>query len=503
MKINTVVLLIICVFMVDLSVAQDVGTKKPNVLLILVDDLKPALGAYGDKTAISPNIDKLADHGMRFDMAYSNQAVCAPSRLNLMLGSRSTSTGFYRFGIDFRDFYPNAVTLPQHFMNNGYHVESMGKVFHIGHGNTNDERSWSVPHHAEKVIEYIVPESTDRQLTREEAFFQNTRLHIKDLGPIKNLPRGAAWESPDVLDEAYADGRIARHAIDRLRSLSKSEKPFFMAIGFARPHLPFSVPKKYWELYDPAGLPMPEYEDFPKNAPAWATKRKGEITNFKPVPEEHTNYPDELKRNLIHGYYASVSYMDAQLGKVMQELTRLGIEDNTIIVLWGDHGWHLGDHGSWTKHTNYEQATRIPLIISAPGITTPGSSTDQLVETVDIYPTLAELAGLPPPRMEQPIDGISLVPVTRDPLLKTRDHAYHAYPKAGRMGQAIRTERYRLVVWSKMNEPNENPIIELYDYWEDPLETRNSASKNKNVVKKLREILESHPTPKADARNKK
>ena len=221
MKINTAVLLIICVFVSDLSDAQQVGTKKPNVLLILVDDLKPALGAYGDKTAISPNIDKLADHGMRFDMAYSNQAVCAPSRLNLMLGSRSTSTGFYRFGIDFRDFYPNAVTLPQHFMNNGYHVESMGKVFHIGHGNTNDEESWSVPHHAEKVIEYIVPESTNRQLTREEAFFQNTRLHIKDLGPIKNLPRGAAWESPDVLDEAYADGRIARHAIGRLGSLSK------------------------------------------------------------------------------------------------------------------------------------------------------------------------------------------------------------------------------------------------------------------------------------------
>ena len=201
--------------------AEKESDNKPNVVMILVDDLKPNLGVYGDEIAISPNIDKLANMGVRFDMAYANQAVCASSRYNLMLSSRSTSTGLYTFGKEFRDVYPDAITLPQHFQKAGYHTESMGKVFHIGHGNTNDEASWSVPHHEDKVIEYLVPESNNRELTREEALFNNSRKYFKDLPPIRELPRGAAWESPDVLDDAYADGRIATHAIDRLRKFNK------------------------------------------------------------------------------------------------------------------------------------------------------------------------------------------------------------------------------------------------------------------------------------------
>ncbi|MCB0628941.1 MAG: sulfatase, partial [Lewinella sp.] len=313
-------------------------SEKPNVLFILVDDLKPNLGIYGDPIAISPNIDELARMGTRFNKAYCNQAVCGPSRYNLLLGARSTSTGFYNFGKQFRDLYPNAVTLPQYFMNHGYHTESMGKVFHIGHGNTNDEASWSIPHHKEKVIEYLLPESTHRQLTREEAFFENTRMYLEDTPSNKQLPRGAAWEMPDVVDEAYADGRVARHAIDRLRELAKSDQPFFMAVGFARPHLPFCVPKKYWDLYDPGQLPMPEFEEAPANAPDFAGKRNGEISQFKPIPETTDGpYEKTLTRQLIHGYYASLSYMDTQLGKVIDELKRLGLDKNTIIVLWGDH----------------------------------------------------------------------------------------------------------------------------------------------------------------------
>lgn len=471
--------------------------KKPNIVMILVDDLKPALGVYGDKTAISPNIDKLAKMGMRFNLAYANQAVCAPSRYNLMLGSRSTSTGFYFFGNDFRKSYPNAVTLPQYFKNAGYHTESMGKVYHIGHGNDNDIASWSVPHHEDKVIEYIDPKSTDRKLTREEVFFQNTRKYYKNVPKMKDIPRGAAWENPDVLDGAYADARVANHAINRLRILNDNKnKPFFLAVGFARPHLPFSVPKKYWDLYNPDKLPMPEFEKDPEGTPKFAIKRKMELTNFKPIPNIKGVLNKELKTKLIHGYYASVSYMDAQVGKVIEELERLNILENTIIVLWGDHGWHLGDHGSWTKHSNFEQATRIPLLFAGKGIAT-NSQTNQLAETVDVYPTLVELASLPKPKTSQPFDGISLAPVLKGYTKSVDNHVYHSFPKRGGklIGQAIRTERYRMVRWTNIVDKNAQPIYELYDYKEDPLETKNHANFKPEIVEKLERILNDHPQP--------
>ncbi|WP_394706752.1 sulfatase [uncultured Draconibacterium sp.] len=474
--------------------------QKPNVLLLLVDDLKPTLGIYGDPTAHSPNIDQLAAKGITFKHAYCNQAVCMASRYNLMLGARSTSTGIYNFGTQFREVYPDAVTLPQYFMNAGYHVEAMGKVYHVGHGNSNDIASWSVPHHEEKVVEYILPESTSRQLTREEAFFQNSKMFIEDLPSNKLLPRGAAWECTDVLDEAYADGRIARHAINRLRILSKDpEQPFFLAVGFARPHLPFCVPKKYWDMYDPAELPMPEFEDFPEDSPECSHKRRGEITQFKPIPEnEEGIYPNSLKRKLIHGYYASMSYMDAQLGKVVEELERLGLDDNTIIVLWGDHGWHLGDHGIWTKHTNFEQATRIPIVFVAPGVTKAGTSTEQLAETVDIYTTLADLAGLDKPNGPQPIDGASLVPVLKDSNARVKDHIYHSFIKMGYLGEAIRTEQYRMVRWTNIKDATKEVLYELYDYENDPNETQNLAAKNLLKVKELEEMLNSHPKAKTN-----
>lgn len=352
------------------------AAERPNVLLILVDDLKPTLGCYGDVHAKSPNIDALATRGMRFDLAFCNQAVCAPSRFTLMLGSHSTSTGLYGLGSQLRQIVPDAVTMPQHFARHGgYHTQSLGKVFHIGHGNYGDPDSFIAPHFKEKVIEYVDPASTDGgKLTREEAYFTNQKL-----GQIRSLPRGAAFESPDVDDTAYADGRVALETIRRLRQAKKRREqdgtPFFIAAGFARPHLPFSAPKKYWDMYDPATLPMPQYEDLPTDAPAVAGKRGGEITNYKPCPTDRSaEFSDELKRQLIHGYYASTSFVDAQIGKVIDELDRACLADSTIIVLWGDHGFHLGDLGIWTKHTNYEQANRIPILIAAPGVTMPGFS---------------------------------------------------------------------------------------------------------------------------------
>ncbi|SFB90443.1 iduronate 2-sulfatase [Parapedobacter composti] len=472
---------------------SDVGLvkKHPNVLLILVDDLRPAIGAYGDPVALTPHIDQLAARAIRFDRAYSNQAVCAPSRYNLMLGSRSTSTGIYDFGRDFRDYYPDAVTLPQYFKQHGYHTESMGKVFHIGHNTYDDTASWSVPHHKDLVIEYVDPASKAAGTTREEALFSNM-----EWGYSRSLPRGLAWESPDVADDAYADGRIANRAVERLRALkSQSEGAFFLAVGFARPHLPFSVPKKYWDMYDENTLPLPQHVARPEGAPPYAVKYGDEIDQYAPVPAKVTEepFPDSLARKLIHGYYAGVSYVDAQIGKVLDELAALGLDENTIVVLWGDHGYLLGEMGMWTKHVNYELANHIPLVISAPGVTRAGSHTDQLTETVDIYPTLVELAGLPAPDVGQPIDGISMVPVLNDPESQIRDHVYHCFPRGGYLGRAIRTDRYRMVAWKKIGDPAASPEYELYDYRDNHLELKNIAGQHPEIVAKLCAILARHP----------
>jgi iduronate 2-sulfatase len=472
---------------------QCFSADKPNVLLILVDDLKPAIGCYGDTAAKTPNIDRLIGRGMRFDMAYCNQAVCAPSRFTLMLGSHSTSTGLYGLGSSLRQLVPNAVTMPQHFSKHGYRTESLGKVFHIGHGNNGDPASFSVPHFKDKVIEYLDPKSTNGgKLTREEALFTNQKL-----GQIKSLPRGAAFENPVANDVDYADGRVAEETIRRLQAASKRRKegdvPFFIAAGFVRPHLPFSAPKKYWDMFDPESLPLPEYEDHPAGSPKVARKRGGEIKAYTPVPVEGEIGP-KLKRRLIHGYYASTAFVDAQIGKVVNELDRLDLAKNTIVVLWGDHGFHLGDLGVWTKHTNYEQANRIPIAFVGPGIDA-GSSTNQLTETVDIFPTLAELAGLPKPTGPQPIDGKSLVSVLNNPKARVRNHAFHAYPKA-KLGRAIRTERFRFVEWKRPHEDVSKAVYELYDYSVDSFERKNVIAEHPDVVVKMKATLATYPQPK-------
>ena len=469
------------------------GQDRPNILLLLVDDLKPALGCYGDRWAITPNIDRLAAQGVRFESAYCNQSVCAPSRNTLLLGVRSTTLGVYSLGRNFRQAAPDAVTLPQYFMNHGYRTEAVGKVLHTGHGNHEDLASWSVAPQLEKVVEYLLPEnSAGGRLTREDAFFTNQML-----GKVGSLPKGAAWESTDVPDRAYADGRIAEEGIRRLRAASRRpDQPFFLALGFVKPHLPFTAPQKYWDQHDPKKFTIAPDQTHPEGAPNWAGKRGGEIVNYTPLTVENLR-EDAMQRKLLHGYYATSTFVDAQIGKVLNELERLGLESNTVIVLWGDHGWHLGDHGYWTKHTNYEQANRIPIIVVAPGRgLAAGRSTRQLTESVDLFPTLAELAGLPEPNVPQGLDGLSLAPVLRDPSHEIRDHAYHCYPRRGRMGRAIRTERYRLVEWRSVATPDAPAEYELYDYVDDPGEKRNLSSERPGVVAQLAEILARHPAAK-------
>jgi iduronate 2-sulfatase len=471
--------------------------ERPNILLILVDDLKPAIRAFGDPLAITPNIDRLTARGTRFELAYANQAVCAPSRMNLMIGARSTSTGIYDFGQNLRDYLPDAVTMPQYFMAAGYRTESLGKIFHIGHNTVGDPQSWSTPPYKDHVIEYVSPEGKALGKTREAALFNEFEIPQGDIWPYaRTLGRGLAWESPDVPDEAYADGRVAAKAVTRLGELKALGQPFFLAVGFARPHLPFSVPKRYWDKYDRAKLPLPSFERLPVGAPAFAGKVGGEIVAYAPIDENtpEAQYPEELKRTLIHGYYAGVSYVDAQIGKLMAELDRSGLSKNTIVVLWGDHGYHLGDHAIWTKHTNYEQATRLPLVFAGPGIGA-GKVTRQLAETVDIYPTLAALAGLQRPAGPQPIDGADLTPVLHDPAARVRGYAYHAYPRPSRIGQAIRTERYRLVRWTQ--EQTGARDYELYDLVGDPLETRNVAATQPGIRGRLEALLDAQPKPRS------
>ncbi len=470
----------------------------PNVLLICVDDLKPALGCYGDKLAKTPNIDRLAARGIVFERAYCNQAVCSPSRNALLTGLRSQTLGIYDLGTNFRQSVPDAVTLPQHFKQHGYRSEGLGKIFHVGHGNHEDPASWSVPHWRANVVAYALSESKAKKgQTREEALFSNKSA--------KGLPRGAAYEAADVPDNAYPDGALADEAIRRLHAAAKkSDEPFFLAVGYVKPHLPFCAPKKYWDLHDPAAFELAKRQTPPDGAPAYAPQFGGELRQYAGMPEQGPIPPD-LQRKLIHGYYAATSYMDAQVGRVLAELDRLKLAENTIVVLWGDHGWHLGDHGIWCKHTNYEQAAHIPLIIAAPQVTKSGSRTASLVESVDIYPTLCELAGLPLPESKPELDGRSFSAVLRDPAATTKDAIFHVYPRSPRnqgqlIGRAVRTDRFRLVEWKKPGAPADTAELELYDYQADPAETRNLAAEQPERVKALLAILAKQPEARPQIR---
>ena len=470
------------------------ATVKPNVLLICVDDLKPLLGCYGDKRIQTPNLDRLASRGILFERAYCNQAVCAPSRNTLLTGIRSTTLGIYDLGTNFRQSIPDAVTLPQYFKQNGYRAEGLGKIFHVGHGNHEDPASWSVPHFSVKSIAYAFPENhTNQTLTREEALFANQT----DVG---KLPRGAAFECADVSDDTYPDGILANETIHRLQSArTRTNEPFFMAVGFVKPHLPFCAPKKYWDLYDRAAFNLPTLRTPPEGAPRFAPSGWGELRQYSDIPETGP-LTDEQARTMIHGYHAAVSYVDAQIGRVLDELNRLNLTTNTIIVLWGDHGWHLGDHGFWSKHTNYEEATRIPLLIVAPGVTKPETRTKTLTESVDLYPTLCDLAGLPKPKLPQSLEGQSLLPVLEKPSHNHKAAVFHAYPRNRRgediLGRAVRTERYRLVEWKKPGAASDTADLELYDYQTDPLETKNLANEQPEVVTRLRALLAEQPEAK-------
>ena len=484
---------------------------RPNVLLICVDDLKPALGCYGDALARTPNIDRLAKRAVLFERAYCNQAVCSPSRNSLLVGLRPQTLGIYHLETNFRHARADAVTLPQYFKQHGYRTQSLGKVFHVGHGNQDDTASWSVPSWKPDAAAYALAESRPGAARRAQRAARANQNGAANQGGNQRRAKGAAYEAADVPDNTYGDGALTDEAIVRLRAAaagatadensspadSASGAPWFLAVGFVRPHLPFVSPQKYWDQFDRGKFELAKLQTPPIGAPSYAPQFGGELRNYLGMPKSG-RLDDELQRTLIHGYYAAASYMDAQVGRVLDELERLGLAENTIVVLWGDHGWHLGDHGIWCKHTNYEQAARIPLLISAPSAATSaaaGVTSASLVESVDLYPTLCQLAGLTIPAG---LDGRSFVGTLRDPSAPARDYATHVYPRVGLnqqklLGRAVRTARYRLVEWKAFGAAPESAELELYDYTSDPLETENLAAQQPAVVAELRALLAQQP----------
>jgi arylsulfatase A-like enzyme len=442
--------------------AQTAPPDKPmNVLFIAIDDLKPAIGAYGDKHAKTPGLDRLANEGIVFQNAYCQQAICAASRASILTGMRPDKTRVWDLVTDFRQVNPNSVTIPQYFKQMGYETAGMGKIFHKeSAGPGHDAPSWTVPYRDAKSPMYVLP------------FVPNER------------GRGPAVECADVPDDTYHDGKLTGMAIQLLDSLSKNNKPFFLAVGYLKPHLPFVAPKKYWDMYKRNQFELAPFQKKATNSPDLAYHASGELKFYNDIPpfdsyseDELKHLPDEKQLELIHGYYAATSYMDAQVMKLLEELDRLKIRENTIIVLWGDHGWHLGDHGLWNKHSNFEQAARVPLIMSVPGKPA-GIRANGMCEFVDVFPTLCDLTKLPIPKY---LDGISLVSAINNPAVKLREYALSQYPRGkDKMGYSIRTDRFRYTEWfsggfltNKEYGPNLVIAAELYDYQNDPLETKN------------------------------
>ena len=456
-------------------------TKPLNVLFIAVDDLRPEINASGSKLIKTPNLDRIAAKGTTFDRAYCQQAVCSPSRSSLMTGRRPDATRVWDLETHFRTALPDAVTVAQHFKNHGYHTMSMGKIFH---GGFDDPKSWSVPSQYPKSPQYA---------SEAALKMQSDPANIDK----KGRARGPAVEDADVPDDTYADGKIARLAVKTLGELKQSSKPFFLAVGMAKPHLPFVAPKKYWDLYDPKEIYVPAFQKLPAGAPGFVGHNNSELRSYGDIPN-NGEIGDDLARRLRHGYYAATSYMDAQVGLVLDALEKEGLAQNTVIVLWGDHGWQLGEHGLWHKHTNFELSARAPLLISMPGQKSVGRKSASLAEFIDIYPTLADLCGLPKPK---DIEGVSLKPILDDASAQVRPVAISQYPRqdAGKslMGYSIRDERWRLTLWRDRKD-NTIHATELYDEANDPHETVNVAAKTEHaeVIARLTKFL---PPPIAPA----
>lgn len=445
--------------------------QKTNVLFIIVDDLRPMLGCYGDSIAITPNIDKLASRGTVFKRAYCQEAVCNPSRASIMTGLRPNTTKVWDLKTHFREALPHVITLPQWFKQHGYRTQSIGKIYHDPAA-LKDPISWSVPETmgvTTKFGKYVL----DSNLAQEHGW------------------KSTATERANAPSVAYIDGMVNDAAIQILNKIK--DKPFFLAVGYRRPHLPFSAPEQFWALYDRKKLPMPVNPKPPVNVPRLALTNSRELRGYTDVPDSGAISYDETQK-LLHGYYASISFVDSLVGRLLHELDQLGLTKNTAIVFVSDHGYHLGEEGLWGKCTDFEAGTRVPLIIASPSQKQKGTKTNALVELVDIYPTLTDVSGLAIPKG---LEGISIKPLLDNPDITWKKAAFSQFPRPWPykkepkiMGYTVRTNNFRYTEWQDF-KTGKIKARELYDHRNDSLETDNVVSKKKyqHQVKKLHQLL--------------
>ncbi|MFY0644645.1 MAG: sulfatase [Bacteroidia bacterium] len=482
---------------------KKVEERKPyNVLFVSIDDLGPNLGVYNNEYIHSPVLDSFASQSTTFMQAFCQAAVCAPSRASLMTAIRPDSSHVWHLGDKFREINPDAVTMPQWFSKHGYYTVCIGKIFH---NYMPDSSSWDEPDL--RPAPYLKPEWLKRD---GETFYVNEETQrkqkIKRDSVIALRPgyyadgwnNGPAWEWEDVHDSLYFDGAQTELALKTLDRLAQKNQPFYMALGYFRPHLPFAVPKKYWDLYDRNEIPLASNPYLPKASPVMAMNSMYELRGYDGF--SHIKHPSEFQMNedtariLKQGYYASVSYVDAQFGKVLQRLKELGLDKNTIIVVWGDHGWKLGEHNGWCKQTNYNIDIHVPLIVYSPGEQNRGSKTDGITELIDMFPSLCELADIPAPSYAQ---GSSFVPLLTEPNKKWKTAAFsqfHRRPKVSAdgkryMGYSIRTDQYHYIEWYYWNHETkikgELAATELYWLPEDPDENENVSNQEKYAEVKI------------------
>ena len=431
------------------------SAEQPNILFISVDDLRPDLGSYGHPVAKTPRFDGFAETALLFEQAYTQQAVCGPSRAALLTGLRPSTTGIKRLDQTVTGTLPDTTTLNSMFKKSGYETVSVGKIYHHF---DDDINGWS------------------------KAPFDSIYNFRKDRKK-RGLPKGppyAVWLS----DELLPDAKNVAHAVNELDRLSKQDNPFFLAVGLHRPHLPFRAPKKYWDKYDPKSVPAPKTTKQQLGAPDWAVVA-WEIWNYDNLPPKPGPMPKAEGDQLRHGYLAAISFVDGMVGQLLDKLSALDLDKNTVVVIWGDHGFKLGDHGGWSKHSNVELDIHIPLMIRVPGMKASGKRTKALVETVDIYPTLMDVAGLDQPHE---LEGISLLPLTNEPNQEWKEAVFAQFPRYAKhqalMGETVRTDRYRYTAWVGVRS---GKIIaqELYDHKIDPIESVNLAE-NSDYINDLK-----------------
>ena len=483
-----------------LSVFVTTDAKK-NVLFLVADDMRPQLGAYFGPDFPSPvhpkmytpYLDGLASRSLLLRRGHTQQALCSPSRTSLLTGRRPDTTRVWDLKTYWRTAAGNFTTIPQYFKENGYYTVGMGKIFHPGkHASGNDDPiSWSVSYwHAPAQSGYW------REFGRNHSWFSVT-------DDMKN-------EHGDLMDE-----QIAHRAVTTLQEIAKgntnNDKPFFLAVGFHRPHLPFVVPKKFFDLYPESSIRLPENPYAPVNMPeaAWTDfgelRKYPDIAVFNNTGAINETFPDKVTLALRRAYYSAMSYTDYQIGRVLKELENLGLASNTVISFWGDHGWQLGEHAEWTKHTNFELSTHAPFMVSAPGLTDKGIQSEALTEFVDLFPTLVELTGLPNvplcPKDSRKVqvctEGISMVPLMKNPKEDWKPRVFSQYPREGTrvMGYTMRSDQYRYTEWVSFKGlmPNWDDVngVELYDHAVDPEENHNRAgdADMKDKVKELSQQL--------------